>query len=138
MVTATIRDQVNTAYDDAARCLRATTGESRWLGESCFALEMDAVENSEGYVITFDIPGVERDDISVKLDGHLLTVSGYREQPVENEARGEFVRLERRMGPFKRIVALPRPMTASMFNTRYANGVLIVTIPKSSRSARGT
>jgi HSP20 family molecular chaperone IbpA len=73
----------------------------------------------------------------VRLDGHLLTVSGHRDEPVENGSRGGFVRLERHMGPFKRIVALPRPLAANMFNTRYANGVLTVTIPKAPRAAGG-
>ena len=100
--------------------------------EHFFAPEMDAIERPDGYVLAFDVPGVDKQRISVRLDGCLLTVSGHRRDSAGRREHAGLLRSERRTGSFERIVALPGLATASPVKVRYWNGVLIVSVPKAA------
>src|SRR5262245_20949711 len=41
----------------------------------------DVYETSEGFVVTIEVPGVDREDIEIVVDGQYLSVSGTRPEP---------------------------------------------------------
>lgn len=98
-------------------------------GASSWLPAVDVVETDDALVLSFDLPGIEEEKISVELDGNVLTVSGERERASEN-SRDRFYRFERRIGHFSRSVTLPTGVDETGIVADYSNGVLEVRVPK--------
>jgi HSP20 family protein len=90
---------------------------------------VDVEETDNALVLSFDLPGVEEEKISVELGDGVLTVSGERERASENSGEG-FYRYERRFGHFSRSVTLPTGVNEEGIQADYSNGVLEVWVPK--------
>ena len=92
---------------------------------------MDMNEGKDAYIVRLDMPGLDKSEIDVKVEGLLLTITGRSES--EGESRdddGKTLRRERRSGMFQRTVTLPGPAQADKVEARYENGVLTITVPK--------
>ena len=90
---------------------------------------VDLHETATAYVITAELPGLKREDLSIEMhDGH-ITISGVR---AEREAVCEqYHRVERGHGAFSRSFNLPVPVDADRISAELHDGVLTVTCPKS-------
>lgn len=90
---------------------------------------VDVNENDNNYVVSFDLPGMEKDQIDVKFEDGVLTVSGERKlEKKEDNDKGCYV--ERYHGKFSRSVTLPKDVNPSDIHAGYKNGVLNITVPK--------
>jgi HSP20 family protein len=90
---------------------------------------VDVWETDSELVYAFDLPGIDRDKISVELEDNALTVSAERERSQEvSEER--FYRYERRFGRFSRSIALPQGVSEDSINADYKDGVLEVHVAK--------
>lgn len=95
----------------------------------------DFLEDNEGYTLRFDLPGVDKKDIDIRLDDGVLTVSGER-KPFRSGHDGEAVRWqESDYGRFERSLRLPDDVDESEVKASYHNGVLEVRLAK-TESAR--
>jgi len=90
---------------------------------------VDVWETENELVLSFDLPGIPEDKITVELDDNVLTVSGERERTQEHTSE-RFYRFERRFGTFSRSVTLPVGVTESDITANYRDGVLEVRVPK--------
>ena len=90
---------------------------------------VDVWETDNEVVLSFDLPGIPEDKITVELDDNVLTVSGERERTQEHTSE-RFYRFERRFGTFSRSVTLPAGVTEGDITANYKNGVLEVRVPK--------
>jgi HSP20 family protein len=90
---------------------------------------VDVWETDNEVVLSFDLPGIPEDKITVELDDNVLTVSGERERTQEHTSE-RFYRFERRFGTFSRSVTLPAGVTESDIMANYKHGVLEVRVPK--------
>ncbi len=93
--------------------------------------EMDVQEDSKQYTVIVNLPGSSEENVSVDLDGQILTVKG--EQNYEKQDKddmGNIIFQERRSGSFHRSITLPGPVKQSGMQTTIDNGVLTITIPK--------
>jgi HSP20 family protein len=90
---------------------------------------VDVWETDGELVLSFDLPGVEEDRISVELEDNVLTVSGERERAERTEG-DRFYRYERRFGQFARSVTLPQGVDEEKIQADYKAGVLEVRVPK--------
>lgn len=89
----------------------------------------DIVEQDKSVEIRLDMPGVTPEDIEVKLDGDVLTVSAERKSDKKTEGKG-WIRQERSWGKFSRSFTLPTTLDGSKPDATYKHGVLVVTVPK--------
>jgi len=81
-----------------------------------------------------ELPGLSIDDLELTIDDNVLTLNGRRsEQQVEN-ARP--LRRERLVGEFQRSIALPAMVEVDQVQASLNNGVLTVTMPKTSAHRR--
>jgi HSP20 family protein len=94
-----------------------------------FAPATDLVESDTHYILRADIPGVSEDDITVELDGNVLSISGERKSRHEQRTSG-YYRYERSSGSFRRSVRLPDGVDADAIEANFDRGVLEVTVPK--------
>lgn len=89
----------------------------------------DAVEDSTGFVITFDVPGISPEDIEVLTEDNVLTVSGsVPESELKDGERQLFS--ERPRGAFTRKLRFPKSANLSSIVASYANGVLQLRVAK--------
>ncbi len=99
------------------------------LREPAFAPACDVEETENHYLMTFDLPGVKKEDIKIDLLGHMLTVRGERREEHEKKDKNRY-RSERFYGSFERSFQLPAEMKADQIDAQYSEGVLTLHVPK--------
>ena len=72
---------------------------------------------------------MSREDIALKVDNGVLTLSGERGSEAESK-ESKVHRVERYHGSFLRSFVIPENVDASRVSARYKDGVLEVTLPK--------
>lgn len=96
-------------------------------------IRMDVRESGDAYTIEAEVPGLPKDAIHVTVDGN--TVSLKAELKQEAHKSGEsFLRTERYYGAIFRSITLPAPINSQQAKAHYEQGVLTLTLPKSSPS----
>ncbi|GIW99549.1 MAG: heat-shock protein [Pirellulaceae bacterium] len=104
--------------------LRATGGK--------FVPLCDLQETDQGFVVRFDLPGVDPSQVRVEVHEGKLTIAGKRVTFAE-EDRPAFHRIERPYGEFYRIVQIPGDVEVGKIEAHYRQGVLEVYLPKTER-----
>jgi HSP20 family protein len=93
-------------------------------------VRVDIVENEKSFLVTADLPGMDKDKITVTLEsGRILRISGSREM-VRTETGPNVVKQERMEGKFERVLELPAECKSDGISASYKNGVLEITILK--------
>jgi HSP20 family protein len=116
---------MNRLFDDVFRDFddsRILAGRGGWPS-------MDVEETAKEYRVMAELPGLEERDVEVLLHEGLLTVRGEKKLEAENRNRRYG---ERFYGRFERQIALARDIDESDVNATFKNGVLTVTVPKST------
>ncbi|MGE0065933.1 MAG: Hsp20/alpha crystallin family protein [Solirubrobacterales bacterium] len=90
---------------------------------------MDLVETEDSLVLRADLPGLERDDLSIEVKDGVLTVSGERRAEHDDKQEG-YHRVERSFGRFSRSLELPKGVETDSVSADFDRGVLEVRIPK--------
>ena len=93
--------------------------------------KIDVQENDKNYLIEAELPGVDKNDVSVALeDGH-LRISVNHEERIEDQKKN-YIHRERRYAAMQRTIALSEA-DASGVKGKLENGVLTITVPKKER-----
>ena len=93
---------------------------------------VDIREEDNCYLLSADIPGVNRKDVEITLEEGVLTVKGERKPETEVTEEG-YRRRERSYGTFLRQFTLPDTVDASNISASAEDGVLKITIPKQEK-----
>ena len=94
-------------------------------------MRIDVTENDKAFNVKADIPGVKKEDISIKVDGHTVSIDA--EAKSEKETRGEgdkVLRSERYYGSISRTFSLGQEVDDTKVQAKYADGVLTLELPK--------
>ena len=101
-----------------------------------WAPSMDVSETKEALVVKAEVPGLDPKDIQISLQEQYLTIKGEKTQEkLDKEER--YHRVERFYGSFARSVRLPVGVDGSRVTASFKNGLLTVTLPKTT-AAKGT
>ena len=90
---------------------------------------VDIYEKDDQIVFEAELPGIEKDNIKVDVEGNLLTLSGEHRSEEESKENGHY-RRERRFGSFKRTFKLPFEVTEAHIDASYKDGVLTLKVDK--------
>lgn len=90
---------------------------------------LDVIENDDAYVVRAALPGFKAEDIDVKVEDDLLTLTAQHAEEREEEGENYLLR-ERAEGVFRRAVRLPEGVDADETNAEVADGILTLTLPK--------
>lgn len=90
----------------------------------------DVFEDDRRVVVRLEVPGMEKQDIDVAIEGDALVISGEKRFQRES-GEGRWRTLQCAYGSFRRVVALPAPVLADQASAAYSNGVLRIELPKS-------
>ena len=94
-------------------------------------MRLDVTENEQGYQVKADIPGVKKEDISVRIDGNVVQIEA--ESKTEKETRGDgekVLRSERYYGNISRTFSLASDIDEAKVDAKYSDGVLTLVLPK--------
>lgn len=100
------------------------------LSESNHELKTDIKETDQDYQVSVELPGMDKDDINVKYNQDVLTISGKKDSFDDHgDENGNTIMSERRYGQFVRQYHLPN-VQADKIVGKYDQGILKVTLPK--------
>lgn len=93
-------------------------------------IRLDVKENGQAYTVHAEIPGVDKDDIHVSIEGNVVTLSAEIRQQDSQTKDDKMLRSERYFGSVARGLQLPQDIDAAEAKAKYDNGVLTLTLPK--------
>lgn len=96
---------------------------------------LDLSETERAFVARFEVPGFHKENLDVKFENDLLTVSGQRASRSETKEE-EFLWTEREEGRFVRAVRIPAAIDPAKVEALYEDGLLTVTLPKLAPSPK--
>jgi len=90
---------------------------------------VDIYEDAAQVVIKAELPGMDQQDIEVKIENNALILRGERrhDQEIQKE---NFHRIERFYGTFQRSFFLPQTVDQTKVSASCERGVLTITLPK--------
>lgn len=95
------------------------------------SMRMDVSETDQAYVIRAEMPGFDKQDINVSVDGKTVTIRAKRdEQQPSTPQSGTMLRTERFHGEQYRSFTLPQEVDDQQASATCNNGVLELTLPK--------
>lgn len=90
---------------------------------------VDIFDEGGALVLKADLPGLEKEDITLEIKDGVLTLTGEKKR-AETVDRSKYYRFERTHGRFTRRFQIPANSDISKVTARYESGVLEVRIPK--------
>ena len=94
---------------------------------------VDLCEGPDEYVLTVEVPGLRREDISIEASADAVTVRGIRRP--QDCCPERYEQLERGQGPFSRSFRFTVPVSPESIAADLVDGVLTVRIPKAAAPA---
>tara|TARA_R110002072_G_scaffold2252_2_gene18566 strand:- start:26601 stop:27092 length:492 start_codon:yes stop_codon:yes gene_type:complete len=95
---------------------------SRW-----GVISAELKENPDSLEVQIEVPGMDRSELDVRVEGHHLVISGKKHYK-SDRTEGRFHISERAYGHFQRSLTLP--CRVDVGSAAYTDGVLTVTLPK--------
>ena len=93
-------------------------------------IKMDVKESDGMYLLKAEIPGVNKDDIHVTVEGSRVSISAEVRQEKEMKEGEHWLRSERTYGMASRTCDLGDEIDQSKVEAKYVNGVLERSLPK--------
>jgi HSP20 family protein len=104
------------------------TGEGE-VSTRTWAPPVDIYEDGDNLVLKAELPGVNPDDVEIRVEDNTLYLKG--ERKFEKEVKEQsYHRVERSYGTFTRTFSLPNSIDADKVTANYKDGVLTLTMPK--------
>lgn len=118
LMSKNFSDIMDEFFNDAVRSNRDT-----------FVPGIDISETDDQFLISAELPGMEKDDIEISLENRNLTISGERKFEKKEDGK-KFHRVETRYGSFNRSFQLPDNVDEESIEATYENGLLNISIDK--------
>ncbi|MEX3916334.1 Hsp20/alpha crystallin family protein [Paraburkholderia sp. BR10872] len=94
------------------------------------SMKLDVTETEKAYTVKAELPGVDKKDIDVKIDGNVVSIHAKVDRKTEQKDGERVIRRERYSGSFARTFSLTSDIDESSANAQYQDGVLSLTLPK--------
>ena len=123
---------VSALQDRINRIFNESFGRSRDLDDEVSLYDwrppVDIYETADGIVLKVELPGVNKDDVSVEVKDNVLTLKGERllDPVIKDE---HYYRKERSFGKFNRSFSLQEPIKPDLIKASFKDGILTVAIP---------
>jgi HSP20 family protein len=121
-----LQQEVNRLFDDVFGA-QETRQEAGWYPS------VDVVEEKDAFLIHAELPGVNPEDVKVRMTNNVLTLSGEKRQEATSENQN-YYRIERIYGMFQRSFTFPATVDPDKISASFKDGVLTVTLPKQEKA----
>jgi HSP20 family protein len=99
-------------------------------GEAAMQIRMDVKEDDKAYTVHAEIPGVQKEDIHVTLEGNRVAVSAEVKRESERKEGEKVIHSERYYGKVQRSFTLDKDVDEAGAKAKFENGVLELVLPK--------
>jgi HSP20 family protein len=93
-------------------------------------------ETAAAIIVEVELPGMERSDVRIEVEGDVLRISGERHTTVQHQER-QYSRIERSYGRFERQLPLPASVDRDGIRAQFQAGILTITLPKKRATVTG-
>jgi HSP20 family molecular chaperone IbpA len=94
---------------------------------------VDLADRGKEFVITVDLPGYTKEDVDIRVTEHWVQIKAESKKIKEEENRAKnYIQKERYYSSFARVIPFPESVTSSGSRATMKNGVLEITVPKST------
>ena len=93
------------------------------------AYEVDIWDDPEHVYVEAELPGINKDDINISIEGGVLSIQGEKKAKAEKQHRGMLL-LERYYGSFSRSFTLPSTVDTEKVEATLKDGVLRIVLNK--------
>ena len=94
------------------------------------ACRTDIKDAGDKYVMESELPGFEKNDIKLDINGEFLVISAeHTAESEEKDDKTKYIRRERRFGSYKRSFDIS-DVDAEAISAEYKNGILTIELPK--------
>ena len=98
--------------------------------ESSYSLAVDIQETEKEFILSADMPGLNKKEVSIDIHDGVITIKGERIK--EDKISFDDYRIhERQFGSFNRSFRLPDNVNEDKISAKFTNGELLITLPKS-------
>lgn len=97
-------------------------------------IKIDVKNNAKSFTVHAEMPGLNKDDIHVTIDGNVVTIQAEVKQHDADTEDGRLVHSERYYGSIQRSFALPAAVSETTVKAKYENGILTLNLPKEAPS----
>ena len=99
-------------------------------------MKTDVKDTENGYEVDIDLPGFKKDEIKVKLEDGVLTISAAKGlDKDEKDKKGSYLRRERYAGSMSRSFYVGEHVDVEDIHPKYENGILSFVVPKKEQKA---
>jgi len=97
-------------------------------------IKLDVKEDDKAYTVHAELPGVEKSDIHVQVDGNRVSLSAEIKRQSETKEGEKVLRSERYYGQVSRSLQLAQDIDENSASAQFNNGVLELVLPKKEKS----
>eukprot|EP01156_Anaeramoeba_ignava_P018373 Anaeramoba_ignava/a91563_64.p1 GENE.a91563_64~~a91563_64.p1 ORF type:complete len:151 (+),score=24.28 a91563_64:23-475(+) len=132
---ATYRPRRVNVFDEMDRMMESMLGNSNSVKAARYPA-VDVVEKDGSFGLSVELPGYGKDDVEIKVDNNLLTISAAEikeakeERKEENKESVRYIMHERSGRSFTRTFVLPKDVDKENIEASFENGLLELNIPK--------
>ena len=89
---------------------------------------INVASTPDNVIVYVFAPGIDPKSLEVSLEENVLSVSGQRDTPVEQNAN--YYRQERFGGAFRRVISLPEDVDPDKVEATYRDGIVQITVQR--------
>ncbi|MCK5098401.1 MAG: Hsp20/alpha crystallin family protein [Desulfobacteraceae bacterium] len=93
---------------------------------------VDIIKKDGKVIVTAELPGINKENISIDVNEDVLTLKGERKYEKE-EKEADYYRKERVTGSFSRSFVLPSGVSTEEIIAEYKDGILKIEIPEAKK-----
>lgn len=132
MVALVQRDQFGSLFDAVFSDFfqRGAPVAQRGAAPAVTRARIDVVDNGEKFELAVDLPGVDKKDIQITIEGARVAIEASTKNEREVKDGERVLHTERYASRYARSIELPQEVTETGAEASYDNGVLRVVLPK--------
>lgn len=98
-------------------------------------IKMDVKESDRDFTVHAELPGVDKEDIHVTIDGNTVSINAEVKKTTEEKEGDKVLRSERYYGKVFRSFSLSQDVDEASARARFEKGVLELVLPKKASTA---
>ena len=124
-----LRRGIENSFMDFENFFQITPFFERFSSKLYRTPRFDMKDHDGKYIITMEVPGIDKSEIDIKTQDGQLIVSAKLSQEKDNNTT-TYYRHERRISSYKRVITLPTNADETSMHSDYKDGLLRITFDK--------
>ena len=124
-----MRREMQSRFMDFENFFKAVPSLNQFYSKLYRTPSFDMKEEDGKYIITLEVPGLDKDAINIKTQrGQLIISANVTKEKDSNTTR--YYQRERRTSSYRHVILLPTDAIEKSLHSEYKNGLLIITFDK--------